>query len=714
MEHVLNFIRRANLPVILQTEIAECGLACLAMIINYFGRRIDMSELRRISPVTLKGMTLAQLTRIAEVHGLAARPVRLELSAMAELNVPCILHWGMTHFVVLRQVKRGGIDIHDPGTGRRFVAWKEVDRGFTGIAVEFTPTAEFRPIAVGRKFTARQLWSESQGFVRSITLMVLLSLALQFLTMLSPFYMQIAVDQVIVGRDRGLLILLAAAFGFVVLVQAAVSVIRGLLILYVSNSISFQVSTNLFRHLMKLPLSFFERRHVGDIVSRFGSLDQIRQQVTVGTVETVVDGVLMIGTLVMMLLYSKELSAIVLMALLIYMAIRAALFGPIRNLTDEQIAAIARRDSNFLESVRSMQAIKLFGREAQRRLMWQNMLVDSLNASIKQQRLGTYHQSANMMIFGLENVIVIYLGVVAILDREISIGVLLAFIAYKSDFARKSANVVDQIMKFRMLRLHLDRVSDVALTEPEKELAGAGVQSDLQSGCLELRNVTFRYESGQRPLIVQASFVIQAGESIAVVGPSGCGKTTLIKLMLGLLEPQEGEIQCGGVNIRKLGLAAYRQQVAAVMQDDNLISGSICDNITFFEEAVDTERMHRCARLASIHEDIEAMPMGYNTLVGDMGSSLSGGQRQRLLLARALYREPRILFMDEATSHLDLQTELRVLTAIKALKITRIFIAHRPETIRAADRVLEYVNGTFGQNGYAVPAQHGHVGQVAG
>jgi ATP-binding cassette subfamily B protein RaxB len=447
--------------------------------------------------------------------------------------------------------------------------------------------------------------------------------------------------------------------------------------------------SNLFRHLIRLPMSWFERRHLGDVVSRFESLNAIQRTLTASFLEALVDGVMVLLTLVMMLLYSVELALIGGAAAALYALLRFALYRPFRQASEEQIVRTAKQQSHFLETVRGMQSIKLFSREVPRTSTWQNLAVDQFNAGIRAQRLGILYQGLNGLLFGIENVVTIWLGALLVLDGSgFSVGMLLAFVSYKTQFVQRIANLVEKALELRMLGLHTERVGDVALAAPEPHDTGCALERLPADGAIEVKGLSFRYADNEPPVLDGIDLRIETGESVAIVGPSGCGKTTLVKLLLGLLQPSAGSIELGGVGLSTLGLARYRSVVASVMQDDQLFAGSIAENICFFDPQPDHARIEQCARLASVHDDIQAMPMAYNTLVGDMGTVLSGGQRQRVLLARALYRDPKILVLDEATSHLDVAREREVNAAIRALKLTRIIVAHRPETIASADRTI--------------------------
>lgn len=682
-----------RLPVIRQTEATECGLACLAMVSTYYGHKVDISSLRRRFPVTLRGVTLGQLMQTAHALNMSTRPLQLELSEIKELARPCILHWDFNHFVVLKSVHRKGITIHDPAHGEKLVKWEEVNRRFTGIALELLPTVQFEKKDETVRLKLSQLWGHIGGLFSGFSHVLLLSLALQIFAIISPLYMQTVVDEVIVSGDENLLKALAVGFAILALITAATAALRSLTILLLSSQLSIQITSNLFHHLIKLPLIFFERRHMGDIVSRFQSLDHVREQMTVGLIEAVVDGIMVIGTLVMMLFYSINLSLIVLSAVLLYFLMRLLWYRPIKLATEEQIVSGAKKESHFMETVRAIQGVRLFEKSYLRESSWKNLFVDELNAGIKLGKLHALSTVSNQIIFGLENVLIIYIGAISILNTEFSVGMLFAFVSYKSQFTGKAANLIDQFIEFRMLRLHLDRVSDIALEDVEKAGTGSGIIEDDIKGGLELKNVVFQYSENDPVILDDISFKVNPGESVAIVGPSGAGKSSLFKLVLGILQPEKGSILIDGYDVNKVGFAQVRKFMASVMQDDQLLTGSIEENISFFDTQIDRKRVIACAKIASIHDDIEAMPMGYNSFIGEMGGSLSGGQIQRVLLARALYHQPKILLLDEATAHLDVELERAINEGIRKLSCTRILIAHRPETIASADRVMVLVNG---------------------
>ncbi len=689
----LRFWSRTRVPSILQTEAAECGLACLAMVAGYWGHRIDLANMRRRFSVSLKGATLKSLIAMAQPMALQARPLKLDLDNLSHLKLPCIVHWNMNHFVVLTTVDRTGVVIHDPAVGVRRLPMEEVSRHFTGIALELTPSAEFRKTEETVRFSLLGLMGRVVGLRRGLIQLMLIGIAMQVTSLVAPFYLQWVVDEALVAADRGLITVLGVGFLLLVAIQTAMTAFRSWATTILATNLNFQWFGNAFSHLMKLPLPYFEKRHLGDIVSRFGSIQTIQRSLTTQFVDGIVDGMLVIGTLIVMALYSLQLTVVAIGAVSLYVLLRLSIFKLLREATSEQIIHAARQQSHFMESARGVQSIRLFDRAQERRIGWMNTLADQFNADLRISRLSITYQTANSLLFGAERVVVIWLAALAVLDGRFSVGMLFAYLSYKDQFTQRLAALVDKVFEFRMLRLHGERVADIVLTAPESDMHDVEIDVDKIAPTVELRNVAFRYADGEPEVIKGLNLSIPAGQCLAIAGASGCGKTTLVKLMLGLIEPTAGEILIGGVKLKSLGLACYRQMMGTVMQDDQLFAGSVGDNISFFDPTPVQERIDSSARLAAIHDEILAMPMGYNTLVGDIGTGLSGGQKQRILLARALYKTPRMLCLDEATSHLDVWNEQLVNTAIQRIQLTRIIVAHRPETIAMAQRVVVLEGG---------------------
>ncbi len=708
---LLKFTKIKRIPVILQAEATECGLACLAMIAHYHGYKTDLNSLRNKHSISSHGATLKQIMLIASRISLSSRALKLELDQVRDLSLPCILHWDMKHFVVLTKVKADSLTINDPAIGEREITFAEADLSFTGVALELSPSMEFEKKDERKNITFSNFWSNISGLKLSLTQIVGLSLLLQAFSIASPYYMQIVVDDVILRRDFNLLSVLAMGFGLLLLIESATTLLRQYINLTLSNLLSVQMSANVFHHLIRLPTEYFFKRHIGDLTSRFGSLNSIQTILTEGTVAVLIDGLMAILTLIVMFAYDAKLSLVVLLVVMIYAILRWSLYRPIRLLNEEAIVAAASENSHFMESMRAIQTIKLFEQESDREGQWQNKLVHKVNKGMQISRWDISFSIANKLLFGIENIIIIYLGAQAVMGEAISIGMLYAFMSYKGKFMGSINNLIEKWIEFKMLDLHFNRLADIVITKRDPFLFG-GNSADFEkldtnlNRKLELRieGLSYRYSADDQPIFKNISLHIQPKEKIAIIGPSGSGKSTLLMCMMGFMKGYEGQVMVGDSNI--FDAPNYRGSIAAVLQNDQLLSGTISENIACFDVNIDYKKVAESAHRACIHNEIMSWPMQYNTLVGDMGSSLSGGQKQRIILARALYRNPNFLFMDEATSHLDINNEININFHIKDLGITQIIVAHRLETILSADRIFELNKGSLNDVTEKIKAQH--------
>lgn len=674
--------------MVMQTEAAECGLACLAMVASYYGRRTDLNTLRRRYPVSLKGVTLRGLMQIATQLQLACRPLRFELGHLQQLRLPAILHWDMNHVVVLKSVTRKGVEVHDPASGARRFPLAEASKHLTGVALELSPAEGFIAKDERARLSFTSFWGPLRGGPHAFFQILILSVILELLVIASPFYMQLTIDEVIARGDVDLLLVLALGFGLLAAITVASTALRSFIILVLQNTLHFQIGARLFHHLVRLPLSYFEKRHIGDVLSRFGSIDPIRNLLAEGLVTALIDGLMAIATLAMIFIYSPQLALVVVVAVAMYAAVRLALYRTFRRQSEMVIQNNAQEDSTFIETVRAVQSLKLFNRESERESQWLNRYAETVSATVRLGRTKISFKTANDIIFGLENIITVYLAARLALGNALTVGMIFAFMSYKRHFVDKMVLLIEKALEFRLLGLHLERLADIALTPTERGQDQPLAYTRPIQGRIELRNVCFRYAETEPLVLDNVNMTVEPGQFVTIMGPSGGGKTTLMKIMLGLLEPSSGEVLIDGTPLLAIGPRAYREQVGAVMQEDHLLSGSIADNICFFDSDFDQERMIQCAQDARVHEEIMAMPMTYNSLIGDMGSSLSGGQKQRVLLARALYRQPRILFMDEGTAHLDVENERLITESLRRLDVTRISIAHRPDIMEGVDAVF--------------------------
>ena len=679
---------RRRVPVIHQTETAECGLACLAMICGHFGKNIDLIYLRRKFNLSARGATLAGINGIAEQLGMATRALSLELDELRVLKTPCILHWDFSHFVVLVSVKRNRYVLHDPARGIRYISREEMSRYFTGVALEVWPGSEFQSETLQTRISLRSLINSIYGIKRTLAKIFCLSVVIEAINLLMPVGTQLVMDHAIPAGDRGLLTLISAALMFFILLKAATSTLRAWSSLVMSTLINVQWQSGLFDHLLRLPLAFFERRKLGDIQSRFDSLDTLRATFTTSVIGFIMDSIMVVGVCVMMLLYGGYLTWIVLCFTTIYIFIRLVTYGNYRQISEECLVREARAASYFMETLYGIATVKIQGMVGIRGAHWLNMKIDAINSGIKLTRMDLLFGGINTFVTACDQIVILWLGAGLVIDNQMTIGMFVAFSSFRGQFSERVASLTSFLLQLRIMSLHNERIADIALHEKEEKKPEIEIIADMGPISLETNGLSYRYDSQSAPIFSALSLSVAPGESVAITGASGAGKTTLMKVLCGLFEPDSGRVLINGIDIRQIGINNYHRMIACVMQDDRLFSGSIRENICGFAEEMDEEWMVECARASHIHDVIMNMPMGYETLIGELGEGLSGGQKQRIFIARALYRKPGILFMDEATSALDSESEHFVNVAIKNMNITRVIIAHRETTLRTVDRVI--------------------------
>ncbi len=689
----LNLFKWNKLPIILQAEAAECGIACLAMVAGYHGYQTSLTELRRKFTVSLKGVNLRSLTVAADQLGLSGRGLRCELEDLRQLKTPCILHWGLNHFVVLKKAGRNTATIHDPARGKRVMALTELSKHFTGVVLELTPTPNFAKKEDKERVRIMDLWSKMTGFIPVILQIIAITVILQVFAVLSPLVNQLVVDEAIAKGDANFLKVIIMGFALLLLVQTAIGVLRSYISMYFGTLLNFQMRSNMLRHVMRLEAEFFEKRHIGDIMSRIGSLKPVQDLFTSAFVTVLLDGIMAVAMGVIMFLYSPLLAGVVCGIIMLSFITRFATFPYVIRITEEQIQKNADLQTIMLETIRGARAIKIFGREQERHAHWQNAYADSVNVGLRLQRFGISAGAGSGIIFGLLELGIYYLGAMLVINQSLTLGMFFAFQSYRGQFTGRINSLIGLYFSFRTVGLHLERLADIVYADQEKGIDAPLMVGKSLSGKIEVKNLRFRYGDNEPWVLDGVNMTINPKDRIALIGPSGGGKTTLLKQLIGLHNPVEGEVLYDNRSLASTGVRAIRSQIGVVMQDDRLLSGSLYDNISFFDPEMDMEKVETCARAAFVYDDIMAMPMGFQSLVGDMGSILSGGQKQRVLLARALYNGPRILYLDEGTANLDAKSEQNIVNLLARLPITQIMVAHRPASILACNRIFHIENG---------------------
>lgn len=683
------FLPRNTLPMIFQTEMAECGLACLAMIANYYGKFSDIRSLRESLYMPAGGASVKHLLQAGLRLDLQGRPLKLELSDIGLLTLPAILHWDIEHFVVLKKITRKSLVIHDPAMGIRKYSLSELDHHFTGIAIEFAPTVSFTRERRTKEYSLKQLFEATPSFRQAIRHVFFLSLLLQVLSLIFPLYLQLVIDQGLSKGDMDIIFLVALLFSLVILAKTSVAYFRGVVLLQFSSQLGFQMISSTFAHLLRLPLSYFEKREMGDIVSRFSSLDNIKRLVTQEMITVIVDGLFSLLTFILLLLYSPTLAFVALFFVLVLSFIRLLSIPKERACRQEVLQSGAKQQTRFMENIRCIAVTKNYAIESERLSEWQNYYAYFINTSYRLGHFQLSLSSLQSLLFGLDHVATIYLGSAAIFSGQLTIGQLMSFVFLKQNFSGSVAAMLPKLAEIRLLRLELDRVADIVFEEPEQSYLDTSLLKLEMSGAIEAQELSFGYSQAESKLFQNLSFSIAAGEFLAISGHSGCGKSTLLKLLLCLAAPSAGRILVDDRMITEMGVRQYRSQVAAVLHGDGLLSGSLAYNVNLEMEPSNSERLEAACRISCIFDDISQLPMGFNTQVGEMGVALSAGQVQRVLLARALYRHPKILVLDEGLSHLSTPVARDIIASIRDSKTTLILVTHNPELTSLADRSLE-------------------------
>lgn len=677
-------------PFVPKQDSRDNAVVCMALICGFHGRTAAFNNLMERSG-SQAAWGVYDIIDLAAKLDFGARKADVGVRQLKDLQLPCLLGWGSS-YVVLTAVSRKGIDIRDPRRGPAVIPASEVSCHFSGHAIEIFPSTDFS-IGGAKEIGLYSFYSNTRGLKRNIASIIVLSLIIQVFVLAMPLVLQTVIDRVIPTGSMGLLYVLLCGFVFLLTIQVIATALRSFFILHFFTKLNVQTLGNLFAHIIRLPISYFHERHMGDIASRFGSLEKLNLKISQTFPVLVIDGATSVSMLLIMAIYDLELTMIIVAIMAAYVCFRIAAYGRFRVLQKQSLEEHAKSSTYFMETLRAVLSIKVFQKESVRHDGWLNKFVSATNKDIRKGRMDLFVQLVSGIMFGLENILIIYLVSKLVIVDAMTVGMLYAFMSYKVQFSQRFDSFITNLFELRLLSTDMARVADIILRKKDNvdshvlaERAPLALQGDLA-----LRNVSFKYANVDDFVFQDISFDVAPGEVVAIIGPSGQGKTTLLKIMMGLTEPFSGSVSSGNLDIRKI--PNYRQQISAVMQEDQLVHGTILENIMWFDATGSQSQAIECAKVASIHAEIMKMPKQYESQVGDLGSALSGGQKQRIMLARALYRQPKMLFLDEATSHLDSNNERQVNDRIKALNITRIIVAHRQETIRSADKIIDITNG---------------------
>lgn len=677
---------RGRVPHVQAHQTTDCGAACLAMVLRLHGRAERIDDVRGVLGIGRDGTTAQAIVDAAEHYGMRGRGLRLDPSDLRYVAPGTILHWEFNHFVVFERMRRDGIDIVDPTHGRRRITMDRFRRSFTGVAIELRPDDGFRRRDPGRS----PVWAyfgELSKEGRVVAPILVTSVVLRLLALALPALTAIIVDRVVPRADEHLLWVVAGGLAVAMLFQALSQLIRAHLLLQLRTSLDTRMTLGFLGHLVELPFAFFQRRSAGDLMMRVGSNATIREMLASNTVSALLDGVLVSVYLVLIALASLPMAMLVLGL----GALQIALFLLSRRrygeLMSKDLEAQARAQGYLVQLLGGIETLKVAGTEPRAVERWANLFVDELNVSLERGRLSAAVDATMDLLRSLSPLLVLAQGTLMVLDGRLSLGVMLALSTLAAGFLGPLSAVVASGLQLQLMGSYVERIDDVLRAEKEQARGTVAAAPRLR-GAIALREVSFRYSPHSAFAVRDVSVAIEPGTCVAIVGRSGAGKSTLANLLAGLYRPSEGRISFDDNELLELDLRSVRRQIGVVPQHPYIFGSSIRDNIGMGDDRVGLDRVIDAAKAACIHEDIVAMPMGYETIVADGGASLSGGQRQRIALARALVQRPAVLLLDEATSSLDAATERAVTENLRRLRCTRIVIAHRLSTIVAADRIV--------------------------
>jgi len=693
--------RAGNYPFKLQLSETDCGAACLSMILCFYGKQVSINKLRDLANVSRDGSSLYSIAEAAEGLGFESRGLKTSSERLSQLELPAIAHWQGFHFVVLYEVKRDCVTLADPAIGLRKISREEFEKDWTGYLLLLTPMAKIEQVEESKSNSSRFL-PLLKPYRRVLAEIFLASLMLQLFGLAMPIFTQVIVDNVVVHKNTSMLNMLLVGMLLIGVFQTTTTALRYYLLVHTTRRIDMQMMVDFYRHVLSLPMRYFEERKVGDILKRFNENARIRAFLTGRVLGVTLDCLMIFVYLALMSYYNLKLTIVAIIFIPGYVALTLIATPIFKRQYREAFEKSAEAESQIVESISGVGAIKATSSE--RSICWklQGLIVKSLNVQFRSALSGMATISIGNMLQTLNTIILFWYGARLVMGGELSIGQLVAFNVLVASVTRPILSVVDLWREFQEVSVGFERLNDVFDAKPEDVDEQKRIKLPRISGLVRFENVTFRYPTRpDKNALQNVSLDVQPGQTVALVGRSGAGKTTFANLLLRLHQPNEGRILIDGHDLRHISISSLRSQVGIVPQDIFLFSGTIRENIAFGHLDASLEQVVGAAMLSGAHEFISELALGYETKIGERGQSLSGGQKQRIAIARALFKQPRILIFDEATSALDTESEGAIQKNLSQIlkDRTTLIIAHRLSTVRNADVIVVMDRGTVREVG---------------
>lgn len=694
-------LKRHRVPVIFQMTFADCGAACLAMIVSYYGRKTRLAECRKFFGSGRDGVSAWEIMETAEIFGLEANGYEVDIEDFDKVALPAIAHWDNNHFVVVENWTPAYVAVVDPAYGRMRYTQADFEEHFSGVILTFdldeTFSQKVKALPPAWQTYLRAMFQTS-GATRFLVKIIVASLFLQLLNLTLPILTRWLVDDIIGLSLTNLMGLFGLGICLLTLSYLVTTYLRARWLILLQARFDRQMMFDFFAHILSLPITFFQQRTSGDLLNRLGSNMTIREVFTNNTLSTILDGVLVITYLVILIAWAPPFGFVVLLLGLVQAALLVITASKVHVLTQRALVDEVKSHSYLLEALNNMITLKAFGAEDRVHAHWASLFNDYLDILIKQSFLMMAVDSILTTIRVFSPIFLLWVGSFFVLNNEMTLGTMLGLNALAISFLAPLSSLIENGQQLQFVGAHLARVADVMEAESEQNQHEAKPAPTL-TGCIEMRNVSFQYDNNGPVVLQDISLVVESGQKIAIVGHTGSGKSTLGALLLGLYLPAAGDVLFDEHSLQTLNYQSVRRQFGVVLQEISLFNAPIRENIALQDHHIALEKVVAAAQLAAINDEIQAMPMGYETVLGEDGSGLSGGQKQRLMLARALINYPKIILLDEATSHLDKITEYQIMQNLKSLKVTQIVIAHRLSTIQDADQIVVLDKGQIVASG---------------